>query len=256
MQKYNYLFCLLFLFVAFSDLCGQQRRSSTRRNIGHGILASINIGAQWPGADLADSYGENMTIGGALEWQTDKQNLIFGAEFDYNFGNKVDEDVIFGLRQPNGEIIGQDGVYSSVVLRMRGFYAGLKVGKVFPILKNNPRSGIKVTIGAGLLQHKIRIQDDSRQVPQVAGDYAKGYDRLTNGFALKQFIGYHLLSNNKLTNFYAGFEFIQGFTQNRRDWDFVVRDKIDNQRLDLLFGIRVGWILPFYVGGNTSEIYY
>jgi hypothetical protein len=157
---------------------------------------------------------------------------------------------------PDGEIVGGDGVFSSVVLRQRGFYVGAKFGKLFPLSESNPRSGIRVTLGAGLLEHKIRVQDDSRQVNQVAGEYRKGYDRLTNGLALNQFVGYQLLGKNRLINFYAGLEFTQGFTQNRRDWNFDTMEQESGERLDLLFGIRLGWVLPFYFGGNVADSYY
>jgi hypothetical protein len=140
---------------------------------------------------------------------------------------------------------------------MRGFYAGLHIGKLFSIGLSNPRSGIRLGLGAGLLQHKIRIQDDPfKSVPQLSGEYKKGYDRLTNGFTITETVGYQVLSKNRRINLFAGFEFTQAFTQNRRDYNFDTMEKDENPRLDLLSGFRVSWILPFYFGKEADEIYY
>jgi hypothetical protein len=83
-------------------------------------------------------------------------------------------------------------------------------------------------------------------VPALEGDYLKGYDRLTSGFCLSEFVGYQLLSNSRLLNFFAGVELYQGFTRSRRDWNIDQVKKDDSPRLDLLSGIRVGWVLPLY----------
>lgn len=80
-------------------------------------------------------------------------------------------------RTPEGDIIGNDRLLASVVLRKRGYYFGGLVGKLFTF--NEKRSGIRLTLGAGLLRHWIRIQDDNSSVPELTGDYKKGYDRLT-----------------------------------------------------------------------------
>ena len=136
--------------------------------------------------------------------------------------------------------------------------AGAHVGKLIPVGFSNPRSGLRLTVSAGLLQHKIRIQDDPLSfVPHLDDDYKKGYDKLSNGLAFTEFVGYQLLSTNKRINFFAGFEFTQGFTMNRRAFDFDTRQQDTANRVDLNVGFRVGWVLPFYVGQRASEeIYY
>jgi hypothetical protein len=250
------LFLLVLSLILLSGGLSAQRTFEERENIGNGLLFSISLGFQEPGGDMADRFGANSNLGGGLEFITEKSNFIFGLEGGFLFGSRVKEDVIANLRMPDGEIVGGDGVFSSVALRQRGFFAGAKFGKIFRLSKSNPRDGLKITVGAGLLQHKIRIQDDSRQVNQLDGDYKKGYDRLTNGLALQQFIGYQLLSKNRLVNFYAGLEFTQGFTESRRDWNFDTMTADTERRFDMLIGVRLGWILPFYFGGDVSDSYY
>ncbi|MEO1715307.1 MAG: hypothetical protein AAFU60_18420, partial [Bacteroidota bacterium] len=57
-------------------------------------------------------------------------------------------------------------------------------------------------------------------------------------------------------NFYAGFEIMEGFTVNRRSFNFDTQMADTTPRLDILYGFRLGWTLPFYVGENTEEIFY
>lgn len=231
--------------------------NSGARNVGNVLQVQLAYGAQMPGGDLADRFGYNFSIEGGLEWMTAKGNWTLGLHGQYLFGNRVKTDVLAALRTDEGYIIGNDRSPADIFLRERGLYLGLRAGKLIPLGGANARSGIKVAIGAGLLQHRIRIQKDPlRSVPQLQGDYRAGYDRLTNGPALHQFIGYQLLSRDGRINLYAGLEFFQAFTQNRRLVNFDTRTGEPGNRLDLLSGLRLGWILPFYSGKEADEIYY
>lgn len=222
------------------------------RNKGKAILLHIALATHLPGGDLADRFGQDGGFGLGLEWLTEI-NLLIGLEGQYYFGNTVHEDPLAILRTPEGDLIGKDQLLASVPLRERGWYVGGLVGKLFPV--KDLRSGLRVTLGAGLTQHEIRVQDDQSALTQITGDYAKGYDRLTGGLALQQFVGWQNLAKNRLTNWMIGFEFNQGFTNTLRDWDFTERRKLDARRLDLRFGIRATWTIPFYIGG-AENIYY
>lgn len=224
------------------------------RNKGKAILLHLSGGYQWPGGDLADRFGANGALGGGLEFLTEN-NWILGAEGQFLFSKNVGEDPLAILRTPEGDIIGNQRTPASVVLRERGWYAGGLVGRLFTFGREGSRTGLRVSLGAGWLRHKIRIQDDDRSVTQLTGDYRKGYDRLTAGLALNQFIGWQNLAPDRRSNWMIGFEFNQGFTKTRRDWDFAEMRKLDGNRLDLRFGLRATWTLPFYVG-NAREIYY
>src|SRR5204863_8304518 len=135
------------------------------------------------------------------------------------------------------------------------FHFLVKAGKVFNVLSPNPNSGLMATVGAGLLQHKIRIENDDANAPQVLGDYVKGYDRLTNGLSITESVGWIYFGKNHIANFNFGFEFTQAFTKNRRSYNFDEMRKDDTNRLDLLYGFRVSWIIPFY-GSKPKEFYY
>lgn len=219
------------------------------------LLATLYYGVFTPGGDLADRFGRNFDIGIGSEYILPKSNIIFGASGSIIFGTEVKEDVLANIRNSDGVILGQGGI-ADVTLRQRGHQIRGYVGKLFGIMPNNKRSGIRVTVGGGFLRHKIRIQDNGSNATQLAGDYSKGYDRLSNGLSIHQTIGYQLLSKNRLINIYAGFEFTQAFTKNRRsfNWDTMSRD--DSSRVDLLSGFSVGWSLPFYIGEDEETIFY
>jgi hypothetical protein len=230
----------------------QKLPNAEPRNKGSAILGHLTFGAHLPVGDMAERFGPDGNFGSIVEYLTQK-NFVFGLEGYYLFGNKVNEDPLAILRTPEGDIIGNDRTIASVVLRERGFYMGGEVGKLFTF--NGKRSGIRLTLGAGYLQHWIRIQDDNSSVTQLTGDYKKGYDRQTGGLALNQFIGWQHLAANRRSNWLVGIEINEGFTNTRRDWDFNDMKKLDESRLDLRIGLRVAWTLPFYQG-KSEEIYY
>lgn len=252
MRTYFWLFLLLPLTAMTQDY------GEFDLNRGNGILFNLSYAYHSPGGDLGKRFGDHFSVGSGLEYITDKGHWLFGLGMNYYFGNQVGENPLSALQNDQGGIIGNNRGYADIQLRMRGFYTGVHVGKLIPLGFANPRSGIRVTVSAGLLQHKIRIQDDPLSfVPQLDEEYKKGYDRLSNGLSFTEFIGYQLLSTNKRINFFAGLELTQGFTMSRRDFDFSMRQQDTTERLDLNVGFRVGWILPFYVGERASEeVYY
>jgi hypothetical protein len=246
---------LIICFLCTKQISAQkfpEHTEAAERNKGKAILAHLTLAAHLPAGDMAGRFGANGAFGSAVEYIT-PNNFLWGIEGNYFFGPKVKEDPLAILRTPEGDIIGNNRLVASVVLRQRGFYAGASVGKLFAI--GGKRSGIRLTLGGGILRHRIRLQDDNSSVTQITGEYEKGYDRLTGGWALNQFIGWQHLGVNRRSNWMAGFEFNQGFTRSLRDWDFNERRKLEGSRLDLRFGIRLAWTLPFYQG-DAEQIYY
>jgi len=247
------LFLVLFSMLL---LCGTARAQGQPENKGKALLLDFSYGYQFPGGDLKDRFGNNFILGGSFSYITPQSNWILGVEGSYLFGNQVKEDVISPLRTRDGLIISTERSPAEIALRERGLYVGLHAGKLISLLPDNSRSGLRISLGAGLLQHKVRIQDDPlRTVVQLDDEGKKGYDRLSNGAAIHAFLGYQHLGGRGKINFFAGVDFYQGFTQNRRDLNYDTMEAVDEQRNDRLFGFRAGWILPFYLG-NAEEIYY
>ena len=243
---------LIFAFIFVSFYANGQRSLEK----GVAILAKFNFGVQVPAKDLAIRFGTSNATGVSAELLGNRSNLIVGTDFSYFFSKKVNEDPLAKLVNYDTYIYGNDKGLSSYLLRERGFVWQGYVGKFFLLdKKSRNRSGIRFTLGVGYMQHKIRLQDDSRSIAQLTGDYKKGYDRLTGGLSLSQYIGYQYLSENRRINFTLGFDFTQGFTKSLREWDFDLKSKNTNTRLDFLNGIRATWILPFYLGdlGEKDE---
>lgn len=249
----------LLIFVNIFSVAAQKKGKSILEAIEnkHNLNLNFHYAFQVPSADLAKMYGNSMATGGGIEYFNWKTGIIAGAESWYMWGNDVRIDPLRNIRSSEGEVLAEQS-FAPIVLKERGFFVGGHLGKLFRLhLNQKYLGGIRLTLGSGLLQHKIRIQDDQNySAPQVAGFYKNGYDRLTNGLAINGFVGYQMMSFNRRTNFFAGLEWTKGFTKNRRGFNFDTRT-IDNQtRNDLLFGIRVGWILPIFATENADKIEY
>ncbi len=215
----------------------------------------MSYAVQLPGGDMAKRFGFNSGVGLFVNLKT-QSNWMFGLEGTFFFGNKVKErSVLDPLRTPEGEIIDMNGEFADVLMLERGFTVTGTVGYLLPVWGPNPNSGILFKLGGGLMQHKIRLEANRNDVPQLKGDYKKGYDRLSNGFMLSQFVGYQYLSNRRLVNFFGGVEFFQGFTTGRRGFNYDQVAPDNTRRTDFLYGIRVGWILPIYAR-PPKEFYY
>lgn len=208
---------------------------------------SIHAGYFLNGGDFADRYLSPVIIGAGYHIKT-KGNILFGVDGGYVFrdGIKNRENYLLNMQTSNGEIIAQDGSYAQILFGLRGFVLNGSVGKVFPIFGPNPNSGLLVKLGGGFMQHKIHFESRRDDVPQLEGDMRKYYDQMSYGWSLNQFVGYQNLSNSRLTNFYIGIEAIQGFTQNRRDYNIDLGGPDNSMRTDLLFGIKAGWIVLIY----------
>lgn len=219
-------------------------------------LLGFSFGYHQPGGDLYDRFGPHTDIGFSFLYKT-KKNLLIGIHGSYLFSNNVKETgILDSLRDSNGFIINQNGQYAEVRLFERGWNIHAGIGKLFDVWGPNPNSGFFVYAGAGYLQHKIKIDDIGNQSPQLAGDYRKGYDRLTSGLAFTEMAGYIFLSNKRLVNFFAAIELTQGFTQSRRSWDFDLMRRDTQKRIDLAYGVRAGWILPLYKKVPNEYYYY
>ena len=244
---------IVLLFIVVCGFSGAKSQSIQDTSLLMNML-SFHVSGHLPGGDLANQYGMNIGVGGGYTLKT-AGNWILGAEYTFFSGNEIKKDSIFSnLWDEYGDFINIYGEIGEVTLYERGFYAGLKAGRLFPVIGPNPNSGIFVTVSAGLLQHKTLIHQDGRDIPSIIDNYSKGYDRLTNGFALSEFIGYMHLDNNDPVNFYFGFDFHQAWTQNRRDWNFDLMGPDLTKRQDFLFGFRFGWIFP--INKKTTDTYY
>lgn len=221
------------------------------------LLPSFSFTGQLPGGDMADRYGESGLLGLGVRYKL-KSNYFFGISYNYLFGSdiKIENQLFANIKTDQGNIIDNTGSYGFLSIYENGAFIAAELGKIFPLTKKNVNSGIYFSLSPGYLFHKIKIEVTDNNIPALNGDYRKGYDRYTGGFGLMEQIGYfHLDESNNIKNFFVAFEFIQGFTTPLRkiNFDTMKPDEVQN-RLDLLFGIKIGWMLP--VRRNTPKKYY
>jgi hypothetical protein len=208
-------------------------------------MISASYGYYAPDGDMSDRFGRSSALQLNIDFKT-KFNWILGINGSYIFGKQIKEQLFDSITTASGNHINDDGEMSDVRLFERGFTVSGTIGRLIAFKKPNPNSGIRVDVGFGFMQHKIRIETIGNNVPQLSKEYRKGYDKLSNGFLLTESIGYQYLSNNRLANFYIGFECMQGFTRSRRSFDYDLMMQDTKKRVDILYGARVAWILPLY----------
>jgi len=214
----------------------------------------IKYGYDLPFADLADRFGQNNEAGFGIEKYVASTNLIASAEFNFLFGNKVKQDVLSDLRLENGNILAVSGRYGSVFLRERGNYVGLMIEKIMG--NDIYGKGLRLGIGFGILSHKIRVQNDTNDVPQVRGDYERLYDHKSRGVSLKERVSYSFANKTRRSLFSVGLEFTQGFTSNIRAINSGTDARLGDSTLDLMIGLNVKWTIPLSNTKSSEEIYY
>ena len=244
----------LVTLIPFSDLMGQKLAGA--KNLDRGILFSAGYGIYQSAGDLADRFGNGFAIDGGLSYLGRNSNFEFGVRANYGFGNEVKEDVLADLRVREGFIVGNMRDPADIQLRQRQLFVGPMVGYTFRI-GTNQRSGINLRTSVGYFFSRIRVQQDAIQgVSPLQPEKLAGYDRLTGGPAIYQFVGYQTLSENRRINFYVGADILAGFTKPLRAFDIAAGGPLPNEiRTDLALGLRAGLIIPIYFG-EGREIYY
>ncbi|MDP2388252.1 MAG: hypothetical protein Q8M29_17895 [Bacteroidota bacterium] len=216
-------------------------------------LTGLHLSGQLAAGDLKTRFGNTMSVGIPFMWKT-KKNWVIGIEGSYFFGKTVNENSLSTIQTAEGTITANDGAPGRLRINERGLNLYVTGGKILPFWNPNKNCGPLVSVGVGYMQHKINIYDIGKNLPQIKGDLRKGYDRLTGGVAFTQFVGYMYLSKNRLTNFYAGFEFNEGFTKGLRGVQYDTMASDGAKRTDIQIGFRVGWVLPLY--RRVKDYYY
>ena len=244
------VFCIgVLFFISIASTSGQGMK--------HASLLEFGYGFQIPLLDMKDRFGTSNYLGANYEYMWLKSKLFAGADGIFIFGNTVKEDVLLGLRTFDGTIIGKNGQQGDVNLKERGYYLGLHAGKIFSTTKaENNVTGVRVQLGAGFLQHKIRIQDNSRSVVALEKDNLKGYDRLTNGPALHLGVGFQYQNPKNNFHFNIMSDIHAASTRSRRDFDNATGGYLEERRLDILAGLRLSYVVLISRSTTADHIYY
>ncbi len=220
------------------------------------LMVQPGFAFQFPMGDMADRFGVNSSASMDVNYKF-KSRWMAGIQGTFIFGSKVKQPNLFSnLLTSQGQIIATDGKYSDIRVFERGYTILLTGGRLFNFKKPNPNSGISVTIGAGYMQHKIKIEDKLNLTPALQDEYVKGYDHLASGLCFSQSVSYIYVGNRRLVNFFITGEILEGFTKGRRSYDFDLEIPDTGKRTDILAGLRLGWILPLYNVAPDKYYYY
>ena len=249
----KYLFGLIGVLSSFSILY--------QRNVRDSIISTpmigVHYGANWTAGDLYQRYGFMNHIGILAGYKTSR-NVFLGMDANFIFGNQVKTKGLFDqLVDSYGNITDVNGDIAKVLVYSRGVNVNFSAGFILPILSPNENSGIFIHGGVGYLLHRLRVETQDQVIPQLELDYKKGYDRLTIGPNLHQFIGYSFLANGGFYNFYGGLYIQEGFTKNKRTVFFDQPDDpvSTDLRVDIQYGVKIGWQIPFYKR-QPKDFYY
>ena len=240
----------LFLFCFSTALCAQdeQRPKSTH-------LIGLGMGLHATGADLADRFEGSRSVN--LSWEImAPSRILYGIEGSVFFGQDVVEPNLgANLINSNGQVIGVNGFPAVVDPSLLGYKIQINLGKTWQLADSGSWMWV-AKAGFGFIEHKIAFGISMEEVPQLSGDLVKGYDRLTNGIHTELYFGLTHLDQNKLKNFYVGVQVLPAFTGERRVFNFDTQTFPIENRFDLIYGIKAGWILPIYRHGRSDTYYY
>lgn len=242
---------LILIYLIFSlQMMAQDKNDNA-------IFFNIKYAVQLPGGDLADRFGTHFTAGIDPEFYLSNGHWFLGLQGNFIFGSDVKENVLAGIQTSEEQIIGNDMLFAEVIMRQRGLNFGAHVGKLFAFNSESHHThGLRLTIGGGVMMHRIAFKDDRNSAPQLRNDYARGYNRKAVGAYTHQFVGYQFLSADRRLNFRAGFVFHQGYTSSVRSTDFDTKMPEEGSRLDLMNGFEVGWILPIFFTKRETRFYF
>lgn len=219
-----------------------------------------------PGGSMKDLYN-GPYLNFALEWgYKTKRNWMVSVEGDLWFGYNSDNLTLRAERMGDiytsqGYLMGMDGSDGVVTLYNRGFAVRPGIGKIIPLFRKNPDSGILLKLSGGwMMQKTVNTQDmNEGEVPQLDEKMMPLYDHLRHGLILTESVGFIYMSNRSTyINFKITFDLSQCFSWSTRPYiiDKVMglNGKDNNRYFDLMGGVKLSWMFPFT--GKTSYDYY
>ena len=256
---FHFLVILILFFDLPENLLAQNKKNIESEICNKIFNFEFQYTYQTPEGYLASRYNyiHNVGFGGIIK---SKDNWLYGIMGSYQYGTNINQDVsqniLLNISNSSGIVSNNSGSPGMVLIGEHGISTFLKGGKVFSIGKSNPNSGIAILLGVGFLAHKISITTPENNIPTLTDDLKKGYDRLTMGFALNQFVGYYFQGKNRMTNFYLGVDIIEGFTKNTRGFNYDTRQSDTGSHFDIFVGPKLCWMIPIYLSSKKEDEFY
>ena len=261
----------ILLFLCFLFLSHQLiAQENEKEEIVQCPIIGFSLGYTFPKGDFGKNFDPFMQAGANFLFKT-KKNWVFGVEGNFISGNdnlKDDarKEILKDLYTSSGFIMGTNKIVNNIdqytvdagiTAHNRGFNTLLRAGKIIPLSKKNPNSGIFLMGGVGITQGQIIYKTNIDEATQLMGDYARGYDRKNRGFQLTEFVGYWFMSNSsRYLNFYIGLECGQSWSKSVRKYQFDLdsRGKDSQTYTDRAYTLKMGWMFP--IGSKKATDFY
>jgi hypothetical protein len=232
------------------------KKKKNRIEADNAVIICLNYNGQFPFGVVAQRFGFNSIFSAELLYKT-KYNWLIGANGGLLYGTRIKQDyVLNNIANPAGQFVTQYNDVTSINLGEQGFNIQATFGKIIPLGKKYPNSGILLMTGFGMLQYKISINVRATELPQVSPEYKKGYDRLSNGPVISQFVGATFMARRKYFCGYAGAQFDLAYTADRRPYDFYLMAPLKDPGAAMFLGIKIGYIIPIFLQASEKEYYY
>lgn len=216
------------------------------------VLIGFNYGRQQPAGILAERFKGSNSVGVSVMYKFGKNWQLQGGINGLFSGTVKENGVLDSMIGSGGLLLDVNGTYAPVKMYQRGYHWHCDIGKIIPTGNFNKNTGILLSLGLGFMEHKIKFTFQKTVLPQLENDYFKGYDRLSNGMTLRGFAGYQRLDPEGMFNYFAGFELLNGFTRNRRGYNYDTRQADTELRNDMLLGIKLGLMIS--LGGRDAGL--
>ncbi|MDB4285945.1 hypothetical protein N9933_01425 [bacterium] len=238
--------CLSVLLLVFMTISVQGQVNIRDSSI-HLTILNTTYRGLLTGGDMADRFGLSHTIGADIGHKFPNNFYIKGG-FGLLLGGPVREDSMLRFLEAAPRLfINDNGELTGVRLLQQGYVIPVGIGKIFSVIPGqNPNCGLFVELGGQFIQHKIQARISEGTMVALSSQNKKGYDRLTNGFGIRESVGYKYFSNSGFLNFSIGLDISQNFTQSRRSINIDTGVSDTTNRLDHLVGISASWILLIY----------
>jgi hypothetical protein len=248
LKFYSFTFCFLFVSTSlFAQDTAKRQAKPEYRNI---VQITLNYARHAPMGTMKERFGTSNSYGIGTGYKFGR-NWQVNAGLDLMFGGKVKENNMFdSITGASRSMIDANGNLAVVRLYERGYMFHFDFGKIIQMDRIHKNSGLLFTGGIGMMSHKIKFQFTRNIMPQLENGLYKGYDRMSNGLMLRGFAGYQRMEPDELFSFYAGIEYLRGYTRSRRSLNYDTRLPDNRLRNDLLIGIKAGVI--FTINGRKA----
>lgn len=248
-------FIPLIVLVVMALLLMNPMRAQTRSVRDTSLFSPhLHVHGGWGGSagDLALRYGNGGVFGFGSHVKM-PSGWFFGGQASFGFGLKLKEPgVLSNLLTPAGQLIDNEGQVALISLSGKSALVTLDAGYLFPLRQKNPNTGILCMIGVGSAHHRVHFENTENPITQLDEPYISGYDRLTWGWAVREFVGYWSMSDNGLVNWYGGVELWHGQTWPQRPMNFDTQTVDVGPRNDAFLSIQVGWVFHIYKRSNPE----